>query len=155
MTFEWPSWVDPLPFPFPELHNCSYFLIMMMMTVTTHSTWQQEGRGRRAHCWYVPCHLLHAPRCSPLVDVLQELGGGLLLLRRELRPRPAPALLLVASLGHCGLTDNTRSWRCLLCRHTHHHIIIIITIITSPSWSDHLYHFITILSSQAPGISLK
>ena len=21
MTFEWPSWVDPLPFPFPELHN--------------------------------------------------------------------------------------------------------------------------------------
>ena len=21
MTFKWPSWVDPLPFPFPELHN--------------------------------------------------------------------------------------------------------------------------------------
>ena len=21
MTIEWPSWVDPLPFPFPELHN--------------------------------------------------------------------------------------------------------------------------------------
>ena len=21
MTFEWPSWVHPLPFPFPELHN--------------------------------------------------------------------------------------------------------------------------------------
>ena len=21
MTFEWPSWVDPLPFPFPELHK--------------------------------------------------------------------------------------------------------------------------------------
>ena len=21
MTFEWPSWVNPLPFPFPELHN--------------------------------------------------------------------------------------------------------------------------------------
>ena len=21
MTFVWPSWVDPLPFPFPELHN--------------------------------------------------------------------------------------------------------------------------------------
>ena len=23
MTFEWPSWVDPMPFPFPELHNCN------------------------------------------------------------------------------------------------------------------------------------
>ena len=21
MTFEWPSWVHPLPIPFPELHN--------------------------------------------------------------------------------------------------------------------------------------
>ena len=21
MTFQWPSWVHPLPFPFPELHN--------------------------------------------------------------------------------------------------------------------------------------
>ena len=21
MTIEWPSWVDPMPFPFPELHN--------------------------------------------------------------------------------------------------------------------------------------
>ena len=28
MTFEWPSWVDPMPFPFPELHNIiSYFWI--------------------------------------------------------------------------------------------------------------------------------
>ena len=24
MTFEWPSWVDPLPFPFPELNNIWY-----------------------------------------------------------------------------------------------------------------------------------
>ena len=25
MTFEWPSWVNPLPFPFPELHNIKQF----------------------------------------------------------------------------------------------------------------------------------
>ena len=23
-AYEWPSWVDPLPFPFPELHNIEW-----------------------------------------------------------------------------------------------------------------------------------
>ena len=38
MTFEWPSWVDPLPFPFPELHNNRY-LIMKMLTLSSCPDW--------------------------------------------------------------------------------------------------------------------
>ena len=29
MTFEWPSWVDPLPFPFPELHKMKKYFQQM------------------------------------------------------------------------------------------------------------------------------
>ena len=38
MTFEWPSWVNPLPFPFPELHNNRY-LIMKMLTLSSCPDW--------------------------------------------------------------------------------------------------------------------
>ena len=38
MTFEWPSWVDPLLFPFPELHNNRY-LIMKMLTLSSCPDW--------------------------------------------------------------------------------------------------------------------
>ena len=38
MTFQWPSWVDPLPFPFPELHNNRY-LIMKMLTLSSCPDW--------------------------------------------------------------------------------------------------------------------
>ena len=31
MTFEWPSWVHPLPFPFPELHNNFWIEIIALL----------------------------------------------------------------------------------------------------------------------------
>ena len=48
MTFEWPSWVDPLSSPFPELHNqfaigeiCSFLIdsIVIVMQVASETQW--------------------------------------------------------------------------------------------------------------------
>ena len=33
MTFEWPSWVHPLPFPFPELHNTAPSCTSVLQTL--------------------------------------------------------------------------------------------------------------------------
>ena len=48
MTFEWPSWVDPLPFPFPELHNfpAQFFVFCISMCSSTNNTrnkWTSKG----------------------------------------------------------------------------------------------------------------
>ena len=37
MTFQWPSWVDPLPFPFPELHN-----LMTLYFIPDDESWWQK-----------------------------------------------------------------------------------------------------------------
>ena len=38
MTFEWPSWVDPLPFPFPELHNLDFLSEAATIAATATTT---------------------------------------------------------------------------------------------------------------------
>ena len=42
MTFQWPSWVHPLPFPFPELHN--------IIGIDCHQAWDcNHGHHTRRH----------------------------------------------------------------------------------------------------------
>ena len=42
MTFEWPSWVNPLPFPFPELHKIQIFIFELHLNSTNKCTVHRE-----------------------------------------------------------------------------------------------------------------